>query len=65
MRHRAKEEAIKLQIGEKYKPKSKPKQLEFGDDDCGEDRSSIAWVADIIWPFDFGAPVFLLREHTL
>eukprot|EP00975_Prorocentrum_lima_P047125 9853979-Prorocentrum_lima.AAC.1 len=39
--------------------------MEFGDDDCGEDLSSIAWVADITCPFDFGAPVFLLREHML
>eukprot|EP00975_Prorocentrum_lima_P041319 8681418-Prorocentrum_lima.AAC.1 len=39
--------------------------MAFGDDDCGEDLSSIARVADITYPFDFGAPVFLLREHTL
>eukprot|EP00975_Prorocentrum_lima_P059228 12418183-Prorocentrum_lima.AAC.1 len=65
MRQKAKEEAIKLEIGEKYIPKSKPKHIEFGNDDCGEDLSSIAWVTDITCPFDVGAPVFLHREHTL
>eukprot|EP00975_Prorocentrum_lima_P031755 6668362-Prorocentrum_lima.AAC.1 len=41
--YKAKEEAVKLETGEKYKPKSKPKHIAFGDDDCGEDLSSIAW----------------------
>eukprot|EP00975_Prorocentrum_lima_P044412 9308005-Prorocentrum_lima.AAC.1 len=59
MRQKAKEAAIKLGTAEKYVPKSKPKHIEFGDDNGGEDLSSIAWVADITWPFDFGAPVFL------
>eukprot|EP00975_Prorocentrum_lima_P044102 9248418-Prorocentrum_lima.AAC.1 len=27
--------------------------------------SSIAWVADITCPFNFGAPVLLLQEHSL
>eukprot|EP00975_Prorocentrum_lima_P039295 8258206-Prorocentrum_lima.AAC.1 len=31
----------------------------------GKDLSSIAWVEDISCPFDFGAPVPLLQEHTL
>eukprot|EP00975_Prorocentrum_lima_P007141 1533551-Prorocentrum_lima.AAC.1 len=38
---------------------------ELSNDDCGEDLPSIAWVADIACPFDFGAPVFLLQEHPL
>eukprot|EP00975_Prorocentrum_lima_P050653 10607603-Prorocentrum_lima.AAC.1 len=65
MRQKAKEEAIKLEIGDQYKHKSKPKHIEHGNHDCGEDLSSIARVADITCPFDFGALVFLLREHTL
>eukprot|EP00975_Prorocentrum_lima_P021264 4477643-Prorocentrum_lima.AAC.1 len=65
MIQKAKQEAVKLETGEKYKPKTKPKNIEFGNDDCGEDLSSIAWVEDISCPFYFGAPVFLLQEHTL
>eukprot|EP00975_Prorocentrum_lima_P028173 5922436-Prorocentrum_lima.AAC.1 len=41
------EEAVNLETGEKYKPKTKPKNIEFGSDDCWEDMSSIAWVEDI------------------
>eukprot|EP00975_Prorocentrum_lima_P070393 12931743-Prorocentrum_lima.AAC.1 len=33
IRQYAKEEAVKLEVGEKYKPKTKPKHIEFGDDD--------------------------------
>eukprot|EP00975_Prorocentrum_lima_P070696 12933609-Prorocentrum_lima.AAC.1 len=65
MRQKAKQEAVKLEIGEKYKPKTKPENIEFGNDDCGEDVSCIAWVEDISCPCDFGAPVFLFKEHTL
>eukprot|EP00975_Prorocentrum_lima_P062809 12887720-Prorocentrum_lima.AAC.1 len=64
MRPKEKQEAVKLETGEKYKPKTKPKNIEFGNDDCGQDVPSIAWVEDISCPFDFGAPVFLLQEQT-
>eukprot|EP00975_Prorocentrum_lima_P063553 12892222-Prorocentrum_lima.AAC.1 len=36
----------------KYVPKSKPKHIEFGEDDCGEDLSSIAWVDTVECPYD-------------
>eukprot|EP00975_Prorocentrum_lima_P012280 2604672-Prorocentrum_lima.AAC.1 len=65
MRPKAKHEAIQWDVGGKHKPKTKPKDIEFGDDDWGEDLSYIAWATDIICPFDVGAPVFLLQEHTL
>eukprot|EP00975_Prorocentrum_lima_P032935 6916255-Prorocentrum_lima.AAC.1 len=61
MRQPATHETIKLETGEKHKPETKPKDIEVGDDDCGEDLSSIAWVADISCPFDVGAPVLLLQ----
>eukprot|EP00975_Prorocentrum_lima_P063381 12891153-Prorocentrum_lima.AAC.1 len=44
MRQKAKEAVIKLETGKKHVPKSKPKYIEVGDDDCGEDFTSIAWV---------------------
>eukprot|EP00975_Prorocentrum_lima_P070645 12933304-Prorocentrum_lima.AAC.1 len=47
---KAKAKAVKLEAGEKYKPISKPKHIEFGDDDCGEDFSSIAWIENITCP---------------
>eukprot|EP00975_Prorocentrum_lima_P027046 5688804-Prorocentrum_lima.AAC.1 len=65
MQQKATHEAIKSDTGEKHKPNTKPKHIEFGNDDCGEDLLSIAWVTDITCPFDFGAPVFLPQEHTL
>eukprot|EP00975_Prorocentrum_lima_P063653 12892798-Prorocentrum_lima.AAC.1 len=40
VRQKAKEAAVKVEAGEKYVLKSKPKHIEFGDDDCGEDLSS-------------------------
>eukprot|EP00975_Prorocentrum_lima_P009752 2077587-Prorocentrum_lima.AAC.1 len=55
-RQKAKEAAIKLETGQKYVPKPKPKHIEFGNDDCGEDLSSIAWVDAIECPYDHGAP---------
>eukprot|EP00975_Prorocentrum_lima_P037777 7946926-Prorocentrum_lima.AAC.1 len=43
MRQKATQEAVKLNTGEKYKPKTKPKNIEFGNDGCGEDLPSIDW----------------------
>eukprot|EP00975_Prorocentrum_lima_P061166 12823034-Prorocentrum_lima.AAC.1 len=39
--------------------KSKPKHIELGNDDCGEDLSSIAWVDAIKCTYDHGAPTYL------
>eukprot|EP00975_Prorocentrum_lima_P064452 12897658-Prorocentrum_lima.AAC.1 len=65
MRQEAEHEAVKLELGEKHKPKTKPEDIKFGDDDCGEDMSSIAWVEELPCPCYVGAPVYLLQEHTL
>eukprot|EP00975_Prorocentrum_lima_P021825 4597794-Prorocentrum_lima.AAC.1 len=65
MRQKAKEAAIKLETGKKDVPKSKPKHIEFGDDDCGEDYTSIAWVDTVSCPFDHGAPAYLVQELSL
>eukprot|EP00975_Prorocentrum_lima_P044044 9236180-Prorocentrum_lima.AAC.1 len=42
MRQKANQEAVTLETVEQYKPTTKPKNIEFGNDDCGEDVSSIA-----------------------
>ena len=41
MKQKAKEKLHKELTGEKHQPKKKPKKIQFGDDDCGENFSSI------------------------